>query len=518
MLATYASGEVRDVTRETFLDSANTEIATTSRSGVITAVRRGEAPILGRFEGNYASTTLTVMGDRSGFVWTDPPSLRQGRRSGRRQVEAHEDPSIRPLFRRRVHPPRLSRPDRLATDVRGGRQVHWPIRAIAGPSAPLLVDRLIGSPDFVEYWTNKWADLLQVNRKFLGVEGAVAYRNWIRAQIAANTPYDKFVQAILTATGSNRQNPAASYFKILRDPATTMETTTQLFLAVRFNCNKCHDHPFERWTQDQYYQTAAYFAQVGLNADSESKGRTIGGTDVEAPKPLFEIVADTGKGEMVHDRTKKVAAPVFPFPCAHRNAAAGAPRRLELSAWLTSKDNPYFARSYVNRLWGYLFGAGLIEPLDDIRAGNPPSNPELLDYLTNEFIKSGFDVRHVMRRDLHVADLPVSRSRRPNGTPMIRSTTRTRWPGGCPLKCCWMPSIALPGRSRRSPAWHPELERRRYPTWGSSYPAASWRRSADLRARVPANASAQAACSLDRSWLWSAARLWLTPSPTQPTS
>jgi WD40 repeat protein/mono/diheme cytochrome c family protein len=397
VLATYASGEVRDVTREAFLDSANTEIATVSRSGVITAVRRGEAPILGRFEGNYASTTLTVMGDRGGFVWNEPPSY--GKID---ELVAAKWKRMKILpsglcsdaeFLRRAYldltglPPTSEEVVKFVADSRDGRVKRAE-----------LVDRLIGNPDFVEYWTNKWADLLQVNRKFLGVEGAVAYRNWIRAQVAANTPYDKFVQAILTATGSNRENPAASYFKILRDPASTMETTTQLFLAVRFNCNKCHDHPFERWTQDQYYQTAAYFAQVGLNGDSESKGRTVGGTDVEAPKPLFEIVTDTGRGEMVHDRTKKVTAPAFPFSCAYAKTGVNGSRRVELSAWLTSKDNPYFAKSYVNRLWGYLFGVGLIEPLDDIRAGNPPSNPDLLDYLTREFIKNGFDVRKIMRQ------------------------------------------------------------------------------------------------------------------------
>ena len=201
----------------------------------------------------------------------------------------------------------------------------------------------------------------------------------------------------MTANGSNRENPAAAYFKILRDPASTMENTTQLFLAVRFNCNKCHDHPFERWTQDQYYQTAAYFAQVGLSGDPASKGQMIGGTNVEAPKPLFEVVSDTGKGEVIHDRTKNVTAPKFPYSHTYAKPAAGAPRRLDLSEWLTSKENPYFAKSYVNRLWGYLFGVGIIEPLDDLRAGNPPSNPELLEYLTREFVASGFDVRNVMR-------------------------------------------------------------------------------------------------------------------------
>jgi WD40 repeat protein len=396
VLATYSSGQTRDVTREAFLESANNEVAVAGRTGLITAVRRGEAPILARFEGNYASTTLTVMGNRDGFVWSEPPAYGKidtlVARKWQRMKILPSGLCTEAEFLRRAHldltglPPTAAEVRKFVSDTRDSRLKRAE-----------LVDRLIGNPDFVEYWTNKWADLLQVNRKFLGVPGSVAFRNWIRAQVAANLPYDKFARAVLTATGSNRDNPAASYFKILREPAATMENTTQLFLAVRFNCNKCHDHPFERWTQDQYYQTAAYFAHVDLKADPASSGQMIGGTEVEAPKPLYEMVADSGKGEVVHDRTKKVTAPKFPFQTASYHPAAGAPRRAEFAEWLASKDNPYFARSYVNRLWGYLLGAGLIEPLDDIRAGNPPSNPDLLDYLTEEFVKSHFDVRHVMR-------------------------------------------------------------------------------------------------------------------------
>ena len=133
------------------------------------------------------------------------------------------------------------------------------------------------------------------------------------------------MRSIITASGSNKDNPPAAYFKVLREPTAMMENTTQLFLAVRFNCNKCHDHPFERWTQDQYYQTAAFFAQVGLKADPASGGRMVGGTDVESPKPLYEMVADTGTGEVVHDRTKQVAAPKLPFTCAYKKPAAGSP-------------------------------------------------------------------------------------------------------------------------------------------------------------------------------------------------
>jgi hypothetical protein len=132
---------------------------------------------------------------------------------------------------------------------------------------------LLASEDFVVFWTNKWADLLQVNRKFLGTEGSKEYRDWIRQSVAENKPYDQFAREILTATGSNKANPPASYFKVLRDPVEIMENTTHLFLGIRFNCNKCHDHPFERWTQDQYYQTAAFFARTSLRKAEEAATR-----------------------------------------------------------------------------------------------------------------------------------------------------------------------------------------------------------------------------------------------------
>ena len=259
-----------------------------------------------------------------------------------------------------------------------------------------VIDRLVGSQTYIEHWANKWADLLQVNSKFLGTEGAVAFRKWIYDEVSKNTPYDQFAKKILTATGSNKEQPQASYYKILRTPADTMENTTHLFLATRFNCNKCHDHPFERWTQDQYYQTAAFFAQVGLKKDPASGAKNIGGTAVEGAKPLYEIVEDLKAGDVKHDRTGQITAPIFPFAAKH-DAKADAPRRERLAAWIISPDNQYFARSYVNRLWGYLLGVGIIEPLDDIRAGNPPSNPELLNYLAKEFVDSGFNTRHLMK-------------------------------------------------------------------------------------------------------------------------
>lgn len=395
VVAYYADGMQRDVTREAFISSGNTEVADIDSTGLLTTVRRGEAPILARYEGAYAATTLTVMGQREGFQWAQPPSWNR-----------IDDLVATKWERLRILPSELCSDEeflrRVHLDLTGLPPTSEEIRTFLADTTETqqkraaVIDRLIGSEAFVEFWTNKWADLLQVNRKFLGPEGSLAYRNWIRQAIAENKPYDQFVHEILTASGSNRAHPPASYYKVLRNPDEIMENTTHLFLGIRFNCNKCHDHPFERWTQDQYYQTAAYFARTSLRRDPESGNATIGGTAVEGAKPLYEEVFEAEQGEIKHARTAAEVAPAFPYDVPHDPPATDS-RREQLAAWLTSANNPYFARSYANRLWAYLLGVGLIEPIDDIRAGNPPTNPELLDHLSESFIQSGFDVRHLMR-------------------------------------------------------------------------------------------------------------------------
>jgi hypothetical protein len=395
VLATYSDGRVRDVSAEAFLESSNTEVATVDRQGTVTAVRRGEATVLARYEGAYAAAGLVVMGDRGGFRWADVPEYNYVDHlvyeKLRRVKVLPSDVCTDAEFLRRIY-----------LDLTGVPPEPEQVRTFLADPRPArvkrdeMVDRLVGSPDFVEHWTNKWADLLQVNRKFLGEPGAAAFRAWIRKAVAGNMPYDRFVYAVLTAGGSNLDNPPASYYKVLREPGPAMENTTQLFLAIRFNCNKCHDHPFERWNQTQYYETAAFFAQVGRAEDPRFKNQKVGGTDVEGAKPLVELISDTSSGEVTHLRTGQVAPPKFPFTHADM-PRPDLSRRERLAKWLTSKQNPYFAKSYVNRLWSYLLGVGIIEPVDDIRAGNPPSNPQLLDALTKDFIDSGFDVRHVMR-------------------------------------------------------------------------------------------------------------------------
>lgn len=397
VLATFNDGTVRDVTSEAFLESSNTEVATVDRSAIVTTLRRGEATVLIRYEGNYTAAGLICMGDRKGFAWKETPEFNP--------IDGHVYRKLRDL---KILPADICTDAefirRVTIDLTGMLPTPDEVRKFLADSRPTqvkrgeLIDRLVGSPGYVEMTTNKWADLLQVNRKFLGESGAKAFRAYIHQAIEDNKPYDRFAREILLGKGSNMEHPAASYYKILREPGAVMENTTQLFLGVRFNCNKCHDHPFEKWTQDQYFQLAAYFAQIGRKEDPKFAGQKVGGTAVEGAVPLVEIVEDLSGGDIKHDRTGQVTQPRFPYGVPGLDSSiAGKSRREQLADWLTSKDNQYFAKSYVNRLWAYLLGQGLIEPIDDIRAGNPPSNPALLDYLTKEFIQSGFNVRHLTR-------------------------------------------------------------------------------------------------------------------------
>ena len=257
-----------------------------------------------------------------------------------------------------------------------------------------MIDKLIGSPDFVEHWTNKWADLLQVNRKFLGDEGA-AFRKVDPRRRSPNMPYDQFAYAILTASGSNVDNPPAAYFKILRTPDETMENTTHLFLAVRFNCNKCHDHPFERWTQDQYYHLAAYFAQVGRKEDPPYKGQKIGGTAV-----------DEKAAGRDHRRQHK----------RRGQARADRPDQARRSSRTTmpcppGDDQPPRATGQVDHLEGQpVLRQELRQPHLELPARRrhhradrrhprrqPADQPATARPLTQEFIESKFDVRELIK-------------------------------------------------------------------------------------------------------------------------
>ena len=246
-----------------------------------------------------------------------------------------------------------------------------------------MIDTLIASPEYVDHWTVKWGDLLQSSRKYLGEKGAYEFQHWIREAIASNRPYDKLVRELLTARGSSYDNPAANYFRVTREAKPAMEKTTQVFLGVRMVCAQCHDHPFERWTQNQYYQMSAFFSAVGIRAGFEV------GEEI-----VFDQRADY---EMKHPKDGRVMKPQFMLASSHAPVPDSAQRRDAFADWLTSRDNPFFAKAIANRMWSYFLGKGIIDPVDDIRASNPPSNPALLDALTKDFVGHDFDLRHLMR-------------------------------------------------------------------------------------------------------------------------
>ena len=387
VIAHYPDGTSRDVTRDAVFSSSNFNVATvtnsTQNSGVVESIRRGETAILVRYEGAYAANQITVLGDRTGFAWVDSPEFNF--------VDRHINNKLKKM---------KTMPSELCTDAEFLRRISLDLTGLpptleqvkafladpreAQAKRNAKIDELLETSEYIDHWTLKWSDLLLANRKFVTEKGVWGYRNWIRSAIAANQPYNNFVTELITANGSTFQNPAANYYRVSREPSAVMENLTQVFLGTRFSCNKCHDHPFERWTQGQYYQLSAYFSGVGR------KPGMIPEEEVVFPLRSPQAV--------VNPRSNVAVAAKFPFDYAGAAAvAAHNDLREQLAQWLTSKDNPYFATALVNRYWSYLMGRGIIDPVDDIRSSNPPSNPELLKALTDDFVAHGMDMKQLLR-------------------------------------------------------------------------------------------------------------------------
>ena len=396
VVARYADGSTRDVTREAHFSVSNTEVTSVNKEGLVNALRRGEAALLVRYEGLYGTALITIMGDRSGYEWVQAPE--------NNFIDKHVNAKLRKV---RVLPSDLcSNAEfmrRVYLDLTGLPPKPDKVRAFLEDTAPSmekrenLIDELVGSPEYIDFWSNKWADLLQCNSENLGQKSVWLFRDWIRKQLAENTPYDKMVRTLLTAQGSSYENPCVNYLRVLREPGKMAEDVSQTFLGVRFNCNKCHDHPFEKWTQNQYYELGAYFARVGIKKGQVGREVIFSEAGGSAQISSEEIIyAKYDGGEVKHPKTDSAVKPKVPVGQAH-DIGPNDDRREALVDWLTSKENPFFAKSMANRVWSYFFGKGIIEPVDDIRASNPPSNPELLDALTAQFVESGFDVRKLMR-------------------------------------------------------------------------------------------------------------------------
>ena len=389
VVARYGDGRTRDVTREAHVTSSNTEtmsVEDTPSGPVATGLRRGESTLLVRYEGQFAAAPATVLSGREGFEWTALPQanyIDELIDAKLQRIEVLPSPPVGDAaFLRRA-----------SLDLTGQIPAPERVRAFLADDSPTqekrnrLVDELIASDAYVDHWTLKWGDLLRSNRKFMSYKGMLTFRGWLREAIEENRPYDRLVRELVTASGSTLDRPAASYYRAARDPKEAMETTTQLFMGVRMVCAQCHDHPFERWTQNQYYEMTAFFAGLGV-------------------RPGFrtgeEIVFDKRRdAEQLHPKTNAVVPPKYLVPVEGApdlgEGSAGIGRRAALADWLTSPENPYFAPAIANRVWSYFMGRGIIDPVDDIRASNQPVNADLLNALTADLIENDFDLRQLMR-------------------------------------------------------------------------------------------------------------------------
>ena len=373
-----SDGTIRDVTPICYYDSSNTAIAEVDADGYIRFKARGEVAIIAHYLNLVANVRLTHLVDVPGFV----------------EAKVPEDNSIdRAVFaklnRMRIPPSGLCSDRefvrRIYLDVLGVLPTPDEVREFLADSSTTrrdhVIDRLLVRPEFYDFWALKFADVLRSNGRLIQTKGAYVFHRWIRECLERNLPMDQLVRELLTSDGSTFKKPATNYYRISRDPETAVETTAQLFLGVRIQCAKCHNHPFERWTQDDYYGFAAFFSQIG-----RKKGNL----------PEEEVVYATGSGDVSQPRTgrkmkpKALGGPILDDP-------ATKDRRVRLATWLADPKNPFFAKSLVNRIWFHLLGRGIVEPVDDFRDSNPACNDELLEALTSEFVRNGYDLQKLIR-------------------------------------------------------------------------------------------------------------------------
>jgi hypothetical protein len=378
--ATYSDGRVEDVTRWTKFGSTDETVAKIDDAGRLTVEGHGEAAITVWFSSLVESATVTSPYESH----VDPAVFASAKRNN-----AIDEKNLAKLQAIGIPPS----PDcgdaaflrRAYLDATGTLPQAAEVDAFLADPAPdkrtKLIDRLLDSPEYVDYWSYKWSDLLLVSSKNLPGPAMWSFYRAIRRAVAENLAWDQFARKIVTAKGSTLQNGLANYYVLHRDPIDLTESASMAFLGMSLTCARCHNHPMEKWTQDQYYGMANLFARVTLK-DGPSAG------DV--------VVAATPEGDIRHPRKGIIMAPQ---PLDDRAIAIDArgDRREALANWLAKPDNPYFGKAIVNRVWRNFLGRGLIEAEDDLRATNPPSDPALLDWLVADFLAHKYDVKHLAR-------------------------------------------------------------------------------------------------------------------------
>jgi hypothetical protein len=380
--AIWSDGRTEDVTTVAQFDALNDAVASITPTGLITAKTAGETHIMVRFGGQAGIAQVTLPFARLEKY----PDVATANFIDAKLVAKWKDLGLTPSplctddeFLRRLY-----------LDAIGTLPTADEVRSFLADKDPKkrakAIDKVLERPEFIDWWALKWGDLLRINRTALQDKGMWSFNNWVRTQVRDNVPIDEFVRDIVTAEGSTFIDGPANFFQIGRNAEEWAETTAQLFLGIRIGCAKCHHHPFEKWSQDDYYGLNAFFSRMGTK-NSQEFG-IFGAERVIYIRPT---------GEVSHPRKRTIVKPLPLDGDPKQSWDDEFDRRKKLADWLTNPGNKMFARNIANRFWGYTMGRGLVEPLDDMRATNPASNPELLDALANDLVKAMFDLKHLLR-------------------------------------------------------------------------------------------------------------------------
>jgi len=378
--AIWSDGVERDITPFALYDARDKTIAEVSTSGEVRALQPGRTPVTVRYAGQVSAVSVTVpypvaqaASDFSPHNYIDQLVAAEWRKVGL----APAPPSSDSEFVRRVY---LDLIGTLPT----ADEVSAFLAATESDKRARLIDQLLERPEYVDYWSLRWGDLLRVHRRYVGVKGLGAFWNWVRLSVRENRPIDQLTRELLTSKGSLFSNGPVAYYFVDAKPEELAETTSQVFLGVRMQCTRCHHHPMEVWSQQDYYGLAAFFTRLEIKDNGDGNGKYGG---ARLLKPI-----DTP----AKDRRLAMAAEPQLFGQV-MDLAGQTDIRESLASAITAPSNPFFARNFANRYWGWLIGRGIVEPVDDVRATNPPSHPALLDALADDFVKHGHDARHLIR-------------------------------------------------------------------------------------------------------------------------
>lgn len=383
--ARYSDGREEDVTDWAKFTSSNEAVVTTDESGRVKIVGNGEGAVTAWFSSQIVLARFSApwKNDIPADVFTQAP---------RRNFI--DDLVMEQLQRLRLKPsPRANDSEfirRLFIDTAGILPTPDETRAFLADRSPdkrdRLIEQLLGRKEAVDYWAYRWSDMLLVSGRKLRPESVKAYYQWIREKVAENTPWDEIVRAVVTAKGENDINGATNFFGVHQDPEMMAENVSQTFMSISLACAKCHDHPMDKWTNDQYYAFANLFARV------RAKGWGGDARDGDGKRTIYV----EPRGDLIQPRTGKSQAPT-PLDAAPISSSAEGDRREYLADWLTSPNNQYFSRSITNRIWANYFGRGLVDPVDDLRQSNPASNEALLQALADFLVENDFDHKALMR-------------------------------------------------------------------------------------------------------------------------